>query len=338
MEMERTKLQEAISDHTKTIEDQKGELESLKEKVKNSAEELEKELQEKENLERDFKLSAAKSKDLENELTLINNMFTQMLLGPLCAGNEADLDKLTELLQENHGLITEMTVREGSSEMASALPKLLLDLIAQVDGNDAAAQFDCSRKDDRREELLESTDTISEQSESMLEGNRGAVLPILSYKNATIFKNPFQLREEMTATLESETDVKDIEESGKTVENINPAVQEIASNLPKVWKVLMELLSHHSAPEEPTPGDEKQCYKYIETPNGTRSVISVSKTFIRLKDLILEKKALQRELSRLKQLNTHLECRLDDQEKRYVSLQRVSMTRLTNYLFMLQNC
>lgn len=35
-----------------------------------------------------------------------------------------------------------------------------------------------------------------------------------------------------------------------------------------------------------------------------------------LKDLILEKKSLEKEMSRLKQLNTHLEVRLQDQEKR----------------------
>lgn len=44
--------------------------------------------------------------------------------------------------------------------------------------------------------------------------------------------------------------------------------------------------------------------------------MSVSQTFIRLKDLILEKKALEKETGHLKQLNTHLENRLQDQEKR----------------------
>lgn len=45
-------------------------------------------------------------------------------------------------------------------------------------------------------------------------------------------------------------------------------------------------------------------------------VLSVSKTYIKLKDLILEKKFLQKETNKLKNLNCHLEQRLGEQEKR----------------------
>ncbi|KAL0280205.1 UNVERIFIED_CONTAM: hypothetical protein PYX00_001574 [Menopon gallinae] len=305
MEMERDKLNETISQHTKTIEGQKGEIESLREQCGNTNEELKKEKYQNDSLERDLRLSIAKSKDFENELSLMNNLFTQMLLGPYNTGNETDLDKLTELLQENHDLITELTLRENSSEIASALPKLLLDLITQVDGNGQLVQ------EQGREDVSEA-DTVSEQSESIAEG---AVLPILSYKKAVVFEDPAEAEEE------SSDDSKTLLDAPKINENVNPAVQEIASNLPKVWRVLMELLSHHTVPDGPPPGDEKQCYKNVETPSGTTSVISVSNTFIRLKDLILEKKALQKELTRLKQLNSHLENRLDDQEKRLSHVQ-----------------
>lgn len=61
----------------------------------------------------------------------------------------------------------------------------------------------------------------------------------------------------------------------------------------------------------------EHCYKSVETPGGeTKLVLSVSKTYIRLKDLIMEKKFLQKETKKLKNLNTHLECRLDEQEQR----------------------
>lgn len=305
MEMERDKLKETIAEHLKTIEDQKGEIDGLKERFGNTSEELEKEKLENQNLERNLRMSMAKSKDFENELALMNNMFTQMLLGPFNTGTDTDLDKLTEFLQENHQLITELTTKEESSEIASAFPKLLLDLLTQVDGTE---NLDINSKN---RSMLESTDTISEQSESILEENKGAVLPILSYKNATVFRNPTAERKEEFEEIKTEE-----QQQIKPPETIDPAVQEIASNLPKVWKVLTELLSIHSTAEGPTPGDEKQCYKNIETPYGTKSVISVSNTFIRLKDLILEKKSLQKELGRLKQLNSHLETRLDDQEKR----------------------
>ncbi|XP_067623109.1 uncharacterized protein [Eurosta solidaginis] len=94
--------------------------------------------------------------------------------------------------------------------------------------------------------------------------------------------------------------------------------QEIIGNLPKVWKVLMELLSHHKIErvqfEEHGAGED--CYKSIETANGPKTELSVSKTYIKLKDLILEKKSLVKETNRLKTLNCHLEYRLNEQEKR----------------------
>lgn len=94
------------------------------------------------------------------------------------------------------------------------------------------------------------------------------------------------------------------------------SASEIAENLPKVWKVLIELLSHQSAPITEASKTENPCYNVVETPKGPNLVLSVSKTFIRLKDLILEKKSLERETGRLKNLNTHLDCRLQEQEKR----------------------
>jgi len=51
----------------------------------------------------------------------------------------------------------------------------------------------------------------------------------------------------------------------------------------------------------------------VDTPAGPRLVISVSKTYIRLKELILEKKHLEKEMNRMKQLNAHLESKLGEQ-------------------------
>lgn len=100
------------------------------------------------------------------------------------------------------------------------------------------------------------------------------------------------------------------------ISNQLSSASEIAENLPKVWKVLIELLSHQRAPIIEKAEVENPCYNVVETPKGPNLVLSVSKTFIRLKDLILEKKSLERETGRLKHLNTHLECRLQEQEKR----------------------
>lgn len=110
------------------------------------------------NLESQLGLTKADCRDLQNQMSLINSLFTQMLLGATSA--DMDLDRLTQLLQvlenfvprfvgisdlkkntlmllafqqENHDLICDMAREEGTE--AAALPKLLLDLIEQVEGS-----------------------------------------------------------------------------------------------------------------------------------------------------------------------------------------------------------
>lgn len=189
------------------------------------------------NLESQLGLAKADCRDLQNQMSLINGLFTQMLMSASSA--EMDLDRLTQLLQENHDLISDVAKENGTE--AAALPKLLLDIIEQVDGKTRDSP---EKKEDTQEES-------------------------------------------------------------------------IAHNLPKVWRVLMELISCHEeavvAETEPDPQSTDSCYKSVDTPTGPRLVISVSKTYIRLKDLILEKKHLQREMNRMKQLNTHLETKLSEQ-------------------------
>ncbi|XP_017888682.1 putative leucine-rich repeat-containing protein DDB_G0290503 [Ceratina calcarata] len=202
------------------------------------------------NLESQLGLTKADCRDLQNQMSLINGLFTQMLLGANSA--DMDLDRLTQLLQENHDLICDMAREEGTE--AAALPKLLLDLIEQVEGN----------------------------------------------------KGP-QKHSESDNAADSETEKKD--------DDLQQ--EDIAHNLPKVWRVLLELLSCHAEGAPSTSAasfsDPNICYKSVDTPAGPRLVISVSKTYIRLKELILEKKHLEKEMNRMKQLNTHLESKLGEQ-------------------------
>lgn len=69
------------------------------------------------------------------------------------------------------------------------------------------------------------------------------------------------------------------------VKNKVTSAQEIIGNLPKVWRVLMELLNHHKIDpvqfEENGKGED--CYKSVETPNGPKAELSVSKTYLKLK-------------------------------------------------------
>lgn len=83
--------------------------------------------------------------------------------------------------------------------------------------------------------------------------------------------------------------------------------EKIASNLPKVWRILVELLSHY---DNKTANESKP-----ENENESRAA-TVSRTFLKLKDLILEKNSLVKDISRLKTLNDHLESRLGHQQQR----------------------
>lgn len=83
--------------------------------------------------------------------------------------------------------------------------------------------------------------------------------------------------------------------------------EKIASNLPKVWRILVELLGHY---------DDKTANESIPLDENESRVATVSRTFLKLKDLILEKNALIKDIGRLKTLNDHLESRLDHQQQR----------------------
>lgn len=189
-----------------------------------------------------------------------------MLLGFNANGNNLDIDKLVNMLEENRDLLNEMAIKEEfvGIEEGAFLPKLLYDLFLQVNGDN--------------NENTEKTDETQET------------------------KKP------LTA-------------------------DEVAEKLPKVWRVLIELLSHHKKLNEiQLHDDEKEiddCYNSIQTANGTQAVLSVSKTFVKLKDLILEKKSLQKDTHRLKALYSHLEHRLDKQEKR-LSAVSVELTKTWN--------
>ncbi|XP_011634425.1 interaptin isoform X2 [Pogonomyrmex barbatus] len=248
--------------------------ENLEEELKKAEEKVDVQDSEITNLESQLGLTKADCRDLQNQMSLINGLFTQMLLGASSA--DMDLDRLTQLLQENHDLISDIA-REESTE-AAALPKLLLDLIEQVEGGKAA------QKHTNEENNVDNVGEIDRKEDDLQE-------------------------------------------------------EDIAHNLPKVWRVLLELLSCHAVTSPSVSvascSDPNSCYKSVDTPAGPRLVISVSKTYIRLKELILEKKHLEKEMNRMKQLNTHLESKLSEQEKR-LSMVSVELTKTWNIVGRMQ--
>ena len=161
--------------------------------------------------------------------------------------------------------------------------------------------------------LEENRDLLNEmaEKEEFVGIEEGAFLPKLLYDMFLQVNN----------TIPEESEGAQAEDT----ENQKPiSVEDVAEKLPKVWRVLTELLSHHKKMTEiQLSDDEKElndCYNSIQTASGPQAVLSVSKTFVKLKDLILEKKSLQKDTNRLKTLYTHLETRLDKQEKRLVSV------------------
>ncbi|PZC84959.1 hypothetical protein B5X24_HaOG203280 [Helicoverpa armigera] len=198
---------------------------------------------------------------LKAEMAVVNKLFSQVLLGDK---TKQDLDTLVQRLEENHGLLTQMAEKENGSEVSSALPKLLLELVSQVDDNEE--KYNDETTQDGEQLSKETGETTEQESEPQ--------------------KPP------------------------------STTAEEIVENLPKVWKVLIELLSHQNAPDGNSPEKVTTCYKSVETKSGPVLVPSVSQTYIRLKDLILEKLGLIKEVNRMKQLNGHLETRLEEQERR----------------------
>lgn len=169
-------------------------------------------------MESQLGLSKAECRGLQAEMSVINELFSQILIG--FNNGHLDLDKLIKLLEENHDLLTDIVINEESMEHISALPKTLLDLINQV--------HDKNYEEDRLK---------TEENLQTEQGNQVC------------------------------------------------SAAEIVHNLPKVWRVLAELLSQQSGqqPVAITEDGTDPCYKSIETPKGPKLVLSVSQTFIRLK-------------------------------------------------------
>lgn len=79
-----------------------------------------------------------------------------MLLG---YKTKRDLDKLVHRLEENHGILTQMAERENDPEASTALPKLLLEIVNQVDAGD-------EEQKEIEESSVNSGDISSEQQET----------------------------------------------------------------------------------------------------------------------------------------------------------------------------
>ncbi|XP_017075880.2 LOW QUALITY PROTEIN: centriolin [Drosophila eugracilis] len=244
---------------------------------------------------------------LSEQVGAVNLLFSQLIMG-FNGKSNMNIDRVNQMLEENRQLLNQMTQAEGNCSDGATLPKLLFDLVEQATGHGDYAKESSKSRSPTPIPTNDTTDSC--QSEGVIKKHR---------------KESSGLGVDGTA---SPLKSHEPEIMGKVA-----SAQEIIGNLPKVWKVLMELLSHHkiervqfeelpscsgSATSSAAPLSSALCAPEKDEWESHRKPpeLSVSKTYIKLKDLILEKKSLVKETNRLKTLNSHLDYRLNQQEKR----------------------
>jgi hypothetical protein len=67
-----------------------------------------------------------------------------------------------------------------------------------------------------------------------------------------------------------------------------------------------EILKNAQSTEPSTSLLQQSCHNEVTTKNGTKMVLSVSKTFLKLKDLILEKNTMVEQMAKMKHMNNIL--------------------------------
>ncbi|XP_037709362.1 uncharacterized protein LOC119546840 [Drosophila subpulchrella] len=254
---------------------------------------------------------------LSEQVGAVNMLFSQLIMG-FNGKSNMDIDRVNRMLEENRQLLNQMTQAEGNCSDGATLPKLLFDLVEQATAHgDSAGESDKSRSATPTPTNEDTTDCCQP------EAGVGAGVIKKSRKRSS------------GAGVDVDATAASLKSHEPEIMGKVASAQEIIGNLPKVWKVLMELLSHHKI--ERVQFEELPSCSGSATSSGASSAsssaarapgkdedeshrkppeLSVSKTYIKLKDLILEKKSLVKETNRLKTLNSHLDYRLNQQEKR----------------------
>uniref|UniRef100_A0A182KFX1 Uncharacterized protein n=1 Tax=Anopheles christyi TaxID=43041 RepID=A0A182KFX1_9DIPT len=239
-----------------------------------------------------------KNKNLEALMESLQTDLTR-----LRAELEQTQEKLAQSQAESKQLQLEMGV------VNQFISKFLLGMSRKPTASDINIDKLAAVLEENRDLLIEMTKDEAETIDT------GAFLPRALYDLITEVDEANELtendgKEEDGADASGEDEFTDVQKASP---------EQIADKLPKVWRVLIELVNHQER-AQPVPfvegGESEECLKSVQTRNGPKTVVSVSKTYIKLKDLILEKKSLKKETNRLRTLNSHLERRLDSQEKR----------------------
>lgn len=190
-------------------------------------------------------------------------LFSQLVMG-FNGKNNLNIDRLTQMLEENRDLLNEMTQTEGSCSDGATLPKLLFELVEQ-----AAKSGEVEPESDKSRSATPTPNTEGEVK-AMGEDITDSVKLEPSVKKHRRRSAGGAGGAGVTAAVAS-LKSHEPEIMGKVA-----TAEEIIGNLPKVWKVLMELLSHHKIErvqfeEQPTAAEDG--HKAAPTTATTRAVV-----------------------------------------------------------------
>ncbi|XP_022223736.2 plectin [Drosophila obscura] len=271
---------------------------------------------------------------LNEQVGAVNMLFSQLIMG-FNGKSNMDIDRLNQMLEENRQLLNQMTQAEGSCSDGATLPKLLFELVEEATGSGGSGEdSDKSRSATPTPHVQALAVAVAEAEADTAADGVDVDMDMPDCVQPVGKEHSGKRRSGSAGAVAASLKCHEPEIMGKVA-----SAQEIIGNLPKVWKVLMELLSHHkiervqfaeelslaSAPRGITganaaaaaaPGEGHKAEAAALVVSGKPAELSVSKTYIKLKDLILEKKSLVKETNRLKTLNSHLDYRLNEQEKR----------------------
>lgn len=207
---------------------------------------------------------------------ILSQLFSQLIMG-FNGKSSMNIDRVNRMLEENRHLLNQMTQAEGNCSDGATLPKLLFDLVEQATGHgDSAEESDKSRS---ATPTPKATPTKEDTTDGCQPGGEVEKCRKGSSRSGSGV-------DATAASLKSH----EPEIMGKVA-----SAQEIIGNLPKVWKVLMELLSHHkiervqleelpsSSAAFPSSSASNASGKDEGESHRKPPELSVSKTYIKLK-------------------------------------------------------
>ena len=165
LETDKENIKLALAEKTAEAENLKASVAELEEKIAKLEQELREQTDKNVDLELQLGDSVAECRNLSNHMSRINELFTQMLLGAVTS-NDMNLDKMTRLLHENHDLIADITSKGCGSDHAPALPKLILDLLNQIEReNSSEAEDESESSADDPDDIIVDVVTVDDDDE-----------------------------------------------------------------------------------------------------------------------------------------------------------------------------